>query len=440
AGNDGLSEGLGAGLRQHHVNAGISSCSGCHTDADPANYTPVGEDVFPPFYGVVANLTVDDPATDNLDNDGDLLYDAADPDFDNGGGLVVDPGGPYSSQPGVEITFDASGTSNPGGSTLYYFWKFNDLDENGVERKQPSMPSPNPTIKYTYDYAGTYTGILTVTDAIGFFMEPFTVNVGDGSQNLSPTADAGGPYSGVIGTAVHFDASGSSDPDGDTLSYEWDFDDGGSAGPGSSDAATHVYQSGGTYTVTLTVDDNVNDPVTATATVEINSLPDVDAGGPYSGKPGDTIHFDGSDTFDADGDALVYEWDFGDGDTAGPGSNHSPTHVYQNAGTYVAELTVSDNVNDDVTVQVEVAISDDAEPPTPSEGDWIVELLLFETWVTVSFEDFAGILLVWTVYDDGMASIGVGMEIDDLIFWMDVTGALYFGAVDHTAGRMQGTM
>ena len=93
AGNDGISAGLGAGLRQHHYNAGFTGCAGCHSDANPVNYTPVGEDVEPPYYGVAAdsnvamscNPTQVSGANENwtigdftgLDNDGDLMYDAA---------------------------------------------------------------------------------------------------------------------------------------------------------------------------------------------------------------------------------------------------------------------------------------------------------------------------------------------------------------------------
>jgi cysteine-rich repeat protein len=102
AGGDDLSEGLGAGLRQHHTTAGAPAdgdgllCLDCHSDADPANYTPVGEDVLPPYY------TTPDPDTrhpdkptdscnpngeeqfaglpEGLDNDGDNVYDGADSD------------------------------------------------------------------------------------------------------------------------------------------------------------------------------------------------------------------------------------------------------------------------------------------------------------------------------------------------------------------------
>jgi len=76
AGNDGPYDGLGAGLRQHHWISGETSCTGCHSDANPSDYTPVGEDVSPPFY-TTEGL---DPCTDLLDNDGDFLSDEFDSD------------------------------------------------------------------------------------------------------------------------------------------------------------------------------------------------------------------------------------------------------------------------------------------------------------------------------------------------------------------------
>ena len=75
AGNDSVPDGIGAGLRQHHFNAGIS-CLPCHSDSVVGEYTPVGEDVYPPFYPPLAL----DPCADGLDNDGDGLYDGDDPD------------------------------------------------------------------------------------------------------------------------------------------------------------------------------------------------------------------------------------------------------------------------------------------------------------------------------------------------------------------------
>jgi PKD repeat protein len=64
---------------------------------------------------------------------------------------------------------------------------------------------------------------------------------------------AGSPLSGSAPLTVNFTASGSSDPDpGQTLSFAWDFGDGGAA---TGSAVTHTYTSPGNYTATLTVSD-----------------------------------------------------------------------------------------------------------------------------------------------------------------------------------------
>lgn len=70
--------------------------------------------------------------------------------------------------------------------------------------------------------------------------------------NLPPVANAGGPYSGTVGQSVQFDGSGSSDPNGDALTYNWDFGDGMS---GIGVKPTHTYTAAGSYNVALTVSD-----------------------------------------------------------------------------------------------------------------------------------------------------------------------------------------
>ena len=92
--DQGADSGFGAGLRQHHTNAGVYECKTCHFDADPANYTTVGEDVPPPNY-FTPDAEFPNKPTDpcnahgeedyaggprGLDNDGDGIYDKADPD------------------------------------------------------------------------------------------------------------------------------------------------------------------------------------------------------------------------------------------------------------------------------------------------------------------------------------------------------------------------
>ena len=83
--------------------------------------------------------------------------------------------------------------------------------------------------------------------------------------NLPPVANAGGPYMGIEGVALSFNGSGSSSPQGKTLTYAWSFGDGATAAVASP---THTYAAWGAYTATLTVTDTSN--LSNTATVLVN--------------------------------------------------------------------------------------------------------------------------------------------------------------------------
>ena len=90
----GARSGYGAAMRQHHFRTGITVCGDCHLDADPLNYTAVGENVPPVYYANPGTNHPDIPtdpcnddgsenfagATVGIDNDGDLAYDMNDGD------------------------------------------------------------------------------------------------------------------------------------------------------------------------------------------------------------------------------------------------------------------------------------------------------------------------------------------------------------------------
>ncbi|MFB6176563.1 MAG: PKD domain-containing protein [Halobaculum sp.] len=68
------------------------------------------------------------------------------------------------------------------------------------------------------------------------------------------------------GDSISFDGTGSSDPDGNIVSYEWDFGDGNTA---SGPTPSHTYSSAGSYTVTLTVTDDDGNTATTTENVVV---------------------------------------------------------------------------------------------------------------------------------------------------------------------------
>jgi len=80
------------------------------------------------------------------------------------------------------------------------------------------------------------------------------VRIGEKGENQPPIASfTYSPENPEVNQTITFDASSSYDPDGEIVSYEWDFDDGNS---GTEKVTSHSYSSGGDYTVTLTVTDD----------------------------------------------------------------------------------------------------------------------------------------------------------------------------------------
>lgn len=118
-------------------------------------------------------------------------------------------------------------------------------------------------VSWTSPVAGSHTITIVASSGVNpNATQTYTLDVGTASSiNQPPVASF--TYS-CTDLDCNFDASGSSDPDGSIVSYEWDFGDGNS---GSGAMPGHTYASDGAYTVTLTVTDN--DGATAVASEEV---------------------------------------------------------------------------------------------------------------------------------------------------------------------------
>lgn len=102
-----------------------------------------------------------------------------------------------------------------------------------------------------FGQAGDYTVTFTGRDDLGATASR-DVTISVDNVNRAPVAAPGGPYSGVIDVPMTLNGTASVDPDGDALSYLWDFGD-GMTGVGAT--PLHSYSAGGVFTVTLTVSD-----------------------------------------------------------------------------------------------------------------------------------------------------------------------------------------
>jgi PKD repeat protein len=163
------------------------------------------------------------------------------------------------------ILFDASRSFDADGSLASFAWDFGDGATGSGSRAQ-----------HAYAVPGDYTVTLTVTDADGATATDSVVAHVILSQRR-PVAVASGPYLGFASTSGDFnvllDARGSSDPNGDPLTYRWDFGDGSPVRTTTVGFADHAYAGVGIYTMTVIVNDGIDDSEPATARVEIVTAP-----------------------------------------------------------------------------------------------------------------------------------------------------------------------
>ncbi len=84
---------------------------------------------------------------------------------------------------------------------------------------------------------------------------------------------------------------------------------------------------------------------------------------------GETVNFNGSASYDSDGQINDYSWNFGDGQL---GSGPNSSHVYLNVGTYQVVLTVKDNGGyagtDSLNISVIKSTEDNSSIPENSSG------------------------------------------------------------------------
>jgi hypothetical protein len=113
---------------------------------------------------------------------------------------------------------------------------------------------------------GDYAVTFTARDARGADAAPRQVNIVVDDVNRGPVSDPGGPYSGVVNVPIAFDGTGSSDPDGQPLAFQWQF---GDAATGVGATALHAYATGGIFVVTLVVNDGgLSASAATTATIQ----------------------------------------------------------------------------------------------------------------------------------------------------------------------------
>ena len=263
---------------------------------------------------------------------------------------------------GDSVYFDGSTSLDPENDELTFSW---DFDGDGVEDSHEMIPKEG----WIFNDIGQHTVTLSVQDR---FHTPTTNSLVITTTNTAPEAIGFG-YSeddfslskSVMGhwnRYIGFDGSSYSyDPDGDVLSYKWDFDwiDGYVQPDSIISDPTHYYYDTGVFQAVLCVTDGYDeacDSITITLTNEapiaVAYSEETQINGEYP------IRFFGDESYDPNrpwDNIDSYYWQFRDGSSS---VEQNPWHSYYYAspGDYHVLLTVSDGNLEDTTSDCHIEV------------------------------------------------------------------------------------
>lgn len=356
---------------------------------------------------------------------------------------VAQAGEDTSALVGAVVELDGSRSSDPEGASLAYAWRLHMRPgDSTATLAGPATATPS----FTPDVAGTYVVELTVSDG-ELESAPDAVRVT--TVNRPPVAAAGPDRTVALNETVTLDGSGSTDLDGDSLSFAWTLSAPAGSGAQLSNPTavrpTFTVDVQGLYEAQLVVSDGAlqSEPDSVVLSTS-NSAPTANAGPDQTVALAALVQLDGSASADPDGDPLSFNWVLAEKPEASGTELSStlvpnPTFVADVAGDYLIVLTVSDGVRSseadavrisvlnsapvaaagaDVAATVGESVELDGSASTDADGDTLAFLwsllvrpdgstaeLAGETLATPSLiPDVPGLYIAQLIVSDGQAS------------------------------------
>gem|GEM_PF-5789366 len=235
---------------------------------------------------------------------------------------------------GSNVTFDASNSTARSPPLTQYRWRFGDGS---------TATTDTARISHSFGSPGTYTVKLTITDSANRTASKTHKLV----VSRPPSAALSASAPAVVHYPVTFDASKSTDPDGDLRTYLWDFNgDGKIDNRTAKPRITHTFDRTGTFNATVAVSDVVGVGDTAHVRVQVHpadtKAPSAALSAPKQTRPGRNVTLNASASTDNYG-IVEYHWDFdGNGTTDAVTASPTVSHRYRHAGTYNATVTAFD--------------------------------------------------------------------------------------------------
>ncbi len=330
---------------------------------------------------------------------------------------------------GVHTTVTGSFNSTPNAFFQLQFFSSVAADPSGYGEGQTLLG----TRQVSTDANGNATFVVTfpVGVAVGQFIsatatDPLNntsefsavlqVATGTVAPNQPPTASVGGPYTINEGDSLTLDASHSSDPDGDPLTYSWDINGDGIFGDATGVDPTltwaqlqalGIVNGPSSFSPQVRVDDGQGHVVLSSPTTlsVLNVAPTVDAGPDIEVTEEDTVNLTGTFTDPGTADTHTFNWhvEAENGQVIADGNSEHFNFVPDDNGFYTVTFTVTDSDGASGSAVVDVNV-DDASPVAmmlgvPVQSTVGVPINLSSTVTDVSPVDSAvGFQYDWEVF------------------------------------------
>ena len=234
---------------------------------------------------------------------------------------------PEVAEPNVSVTFDASASSDKETKNLASArWNFSD-----------GSTAEGMKVTKTFTRSGVITATAIVDDGSGYANSAQSLQ-----KNILVNASPIIVTKTLIRTnsrRILLDASQSYDIDKHAVNFEWLLPDRTRV---NKAAFTWDAPSGGVHFITVTANDGQgrkNSITRETVKILVNRPPVAVVDTLIYSCTGQTILFNGSLSYDPDGDAVSTKWDFGDGATT---TETNPAHTYRTPGYYTVKLLLDD--------------------------------------------------------------------------------------------------
>ncbi len=255
------------------------------------------------------------------------------------------------------VTLNGSGSTDANGDNLIYTW----TQTVGTNVTLSDNQNINPT--FTPIFSGVYTFQLIVSDGKDNSLLD-TVNIIVNQPNTVPTANAGSDQTVNTGTLVTLNGSGSSDADGNYLTYTWTQIAGTNVTLSNNQSINPTFTPifSGVYTFQLIVNDGTDNSLPDIVNIILNqpnTVPTANAGIDQTINTGTKVTMDGSGSSDADGDSLTYTWAQTAGTTVTLSDTHSmsPTFTPIVSGVYTFQLIVNDGTDNSLSDIVNIIVN-----------------------------------------------------------------------------------